>query len=112
MAEPVGQGERGELEGLDGLGGWMVDYEGEEGGPVETQLSWITGPNSDPTTRRPDVGDYLVRLADVRLLPALKQHHILALLGAIRPGVDDGDLPEALDLLRAALSDLEGRDGG
>lgn len=59
--------------GLDDLERWMVDYEGEEGGPVETKLSWITGPDGDPTTRRPAVGDYLVRLADVRRLLAFTQ---------------------------------------
>lgn len=53
---------------LDRLERWMVDYEGEEGGPVETKLSWITGPDGDPTTKRPDVGEYLIRLRDAKAL--------------------------------------------
>ncbi|HET7455423.1 MAG TPA: hypothetical protein VFJ76_07880 [Solirubrobacterales bacterium] len=57
----------GEPKQLDDLERWMVDYEGEEGGPVETKLSWITGPDGDPTTKRPDVGEYLIRLSDAKL---------------------------------------------
>jgi hypothetical protein len=42
------------------------------------------------------------RKAEAR--PRLEHHHVLALLGAVRDRGDDDDLPEALDRLRAALT--------
>lgn len=36
--------------------------------------------------------------------PRLERHHVLALLGAVRDRGEDDDLPEALNLLRAALT--------
>lgn len=75
---------------LDQLERWMVDYEGEEGGPVETKLSWITGPDGDPTTQRPDAGDYLVRLRDVfaAIPPFLGQGEVEALRAQLRAKIE------------------------
>lgn len=67
-----GEGEQVGEADLNQLERWMVDYEGEEGGPVETTLSWISGPDGDPTTQRPDAGDYLVRLRDAQALLAAR----------------------------------------
>lgn len=46
---------------------WMVDYEHGEDEPQHAVLSWVT-PDDEPTKELPEVGTYLVREIDMRVL--------------------------------------------
>jgi len=74
-------------------------------------LEWAGDPTKASDAELADLPVEVEWLNDdspVLTLAGLEQHHVLALLGAIRSGAasEDDDLPEALNCLRASLPDV------